>query len=93
MRLASRSEKTALVKLVKLVTFTGSSHSNYTNPYPEHIEDGVRSVFLDDRAPGKHNRVGCIESPDKEERATRSEPADQRKAEDPHQHADHFDYP
>lgn len=70
---------------------TGPEHADDADHNPEHIQQGVGAIFLEYGAPGKYDRVRGIESPHEQKRTFRAHPADQGEAENPHQHADHFD--
>jgi hypothetical protein len=71
---------------------TRPENPHQANSNPENVEQGVRPIFFDDRAPGEQDGVDRVENPDKQERTVGAEPADQGKAEDPHQYSDHFEF-
>ncbi len=59
--------------------------------YPEGVEQGVGSIFLERRAPRQHHGIYRVEYPDEHERTGGAHPAHQRKAENTHQYTGHFD--
>src|SRR5207237_10474559 len=65
--------------------------ANRADADPEHVENRVGRIALDERTPGEHDRVDRVEYPHKEKGTMWPESAHQREAEDPHQHADHLD--
>ena len=68
-----------------------ANHADDPDANPEHVKHRVGPVPPDDRAPGEHECVGCVECPDKEKGTGRAEPTDEREAKNAHQDTHHLD--
>jgi hypothetical protein len=67
------------------------NHSDHTHADPEHVQNYIGGIFLDEGAPREHHRVRRVKNADKQKRARGTEPTYQREAEYPHQGPDNLD--
>src|SRR5947208_42924 len=70
---------------------SSAQYPHHSNHHPKDIEHRVRLVLSDDGAPRKEQRISSVDNPNEHEWALGTEPADQAKAENSHQHADHLE--
>jgi hypothetical protein len=69
---------------------TGPNHADNADHNPEHVQQDIGVILFEYGASGKNHRIGGIKSPDEQKRTFGTQPTDQRKAENAHQHAKHF---